>query len=551
MLKILVTAVLLFDISVGYRVLLVFPFPYRSHGILGSGFVRNLLEAGHEVTYITPFPLLEQSPKLHQVQVGNSGVLDATFNIKMLLEGNLRSDPSKIFNLMVNVARDVLADRKVQQLLNNTNQNYDVVIAEWMNTEIYSGKFSPIEEKAYRQYFEDAVKRRGRKLPDYNEIKYNASLAFSNSHISLRDVPELPLALKMIGGFHIETHIKPLPNNLQVIMNKSTNGVILFSMGTQLTTGGMPSELTNELLKAFGDLPYIVLWRFDDDQLKDIPDNIIVQSWIPQLSILAHPNCVLFITHGGLLSLTESIHTGVPIIGIPVFADQFLNVDTAVKNGYGRRVELSFTMSHVLREEINEVINNPQYSRKAKELSLIYHDRLVPPGVELVHWVEHVMKTRGAHHLRSPALHLPLYQKLYFDLLAFAILILFLFFILYRYIVIKLSYLKRKIKITFNMDYDIALILLNISIVFGATQQPIKIIEAGTELPAGTNVRAFGFGYRKGDFGGPLVLTSSQELIGLPSGTVYCETKLALSIYTNLANTELNNWITKHTSDIK
>ncbi|XP_050679562.1 UDP-glycosyltransferase UGT5-like isoform X2 [Leptidea sinapis] len=432
----------------------------------------------------------------------------------MLLEGNLRSDPSKIFNLMVNVARDVLADRKVQKLLNNTNQNYDVVITEWMNTEIYSGfsavfdcpfiwffpfdqyleifrimhtpahpaytpnirtrnippfnfrqrlqelwyqmitlytrnfKFSPIEEKAYRQYFEDAVKRRGRKLPDYNEIKYNASLAFSNSHISLRDVPELPLALKMIGGFHIETHIKPLPNNLQVIMNKSTNGVILFSMGTQLTTGGMPSELTNELLKAFGDLPYTVLWRFDDDQLKDIPDNIIVQSWIPQLSILAHPNCVLFITHGGLLSLTESIHTGVPIIGIPVFADQFLNVDTAVKNGYGRRVELSFTMSHVLREEIHEVINNPQYSRKAKELSLIYHDRLVPPGVELVHWVEHVVKTRGAHHLRSPALHLPLYQKLYFDLLAFAILILFLFFILYRYIVIKLSYLKRKIKIT-------------------------------------------------------------------------------------------------------
>lgn len=62
-----------------------------------------------------------------------------------------------------------------------------------------------------------------------------------------------------------------------------------------------------------------------------------------------------------------------------------------------------------------------RYTAKVKELSLIYHDRPVSPGEELVHWVEHVVKTRGALHLRSPALNVPWYQKSYLDLIVIAV----------------------------------------------------------------------------------------------------------------------------------
>jgi hypothetical protein len=45
----------------GYKILVVFPFPGKSHTILGEGVVRHLVNAGHEVrhTYITsrPFPI--------------------------------------------------------------------------------------------------------------------------------------------------------------------------------------------------------------------------------------------------------------------------------------------------------------------------------------------------------------------------------------------------------------------------------------------------------------------------------------------------------------
>lgn len=58
------------------------------------------------------------------------------------------------------------------------------------------------------------------------------------------------------------------------------------------------------------------------------------------------------------------------------------------------------------------------YAKKAKDLSFIFHDRLTKPGAELAHWVEHVVRTRGARHLRSPAWSVPLYQRLYLDFLA-------------------------------------------------------------------------------------------------------------------------------------
>lgn len=58
-----------------------------------------------------------------------------------------------------------------------------------------------------------------------------------------------------------------------------------------------------------------------------------------------------------------------------------------------------------------------RYREKAKELSLAFHDRPVPPQKELVHWIEHVVRTNGAKHLRSPALMMPWYQKMYIDLL--------------------------------------------------------------------------------------------------------------------------------------
>ncbi|XP_045517771.1 UDP-glycosyltransferase UGT5-like [Pieris brassicae] len=480
--KCVILWILFLNACTGYRVLLVFPFPFESHGIFGEGFVRHLINAGHEVTYVTPFPINNTNPKLHQIEVTNDNSFKPFLNLKDILERNMRHEGWKLFLMMKSVAEKTALNVKVQALLNDTSQKFDVAVVEWMDHDIYSG-FSAVfecpfiwffpydqyieifrlihtppnpaytpnmrtinlppftfiqrvqelwytivtlfkrhflihsfEEEIYSLFFEPAMKKRGKELPAYSDVKYNASLAFSGSHISLRDVPEVPSSLKMIGGFNINTHIEPLPEDLQKLMDRSKEGVILFSMGTQLTFGGL-SNLVTELVNIFSKLKYTVLWKTNEGSLA-LPSNVIAKKWIPQVSVLAHPNCILFITHGGLLSMTEAVHFGVPIIGLPAFADQFINVRSAVINGFAKEVKLSVNMGNELLLAINDVTNDPRYRTRAKEISRIYHSRVVPPGVELVHWIEEVVTSRGAPHLRSPALTMPLYQKYYLDLAA-------------------------------------------------------------------------------------------------------------------------------------
>jgi glucuronosyltransferase len=88
----------------------------------------------------------------------------------------------------------------------------------------------------------------------------------------------------------------------------------------------MPADIRMALIKAFGSLKQRVLWKWDEDRVEGLEEsgfkNIKVSKWLPQQDVLAHPNIKAFITHGGMLSIQESVYHGVPIIGLPVFGDQ-------------------------------------------------------------------------------------------------------------------------------------------------------------------------------------------------------------------------------------
>ncbi|KAL0818831.1 hypothetical protein ABMA28_008151 [Loxostege sticticalis] len=280
------------------------------------------------------------------------------------------------------------------------------------------------QESDYNKIFTPLLEKRGRTLPPYSEVIYNASLVLGNSHVSYSHAMRLPINYIQIGGYYVNDNVEPLPSDLQKILDNAKHGTIYFSLGSNLKSKDFPENIKKGLIKLFSGLKQTVIWKFEE-VMPNLPKNVHILKWAPQQSILAHPNTILFITHGGGLSTTETIHFGKPIIGIPVFGDQFNNIVRAVKKGFAKKVDLSYSLVEDLEESINDVLSDNRYAIKAKELSLVYHDRPVPPGVELVHWVEHVIKTRGAPHLRSPALRMPLYQKLYLDLAALVLVILY------------------------------------------------------------------------------------------------------------------------------
>ncbi|GMS97434.1 hypothetical protein PENTCL1PPCAC_19614, partial [Pristionchus entomophagus] len=57
--------------------------------------------------------------------------------------------------------------------------------------------------------------------------------------------------------------------------------------------------------------------------------------WLPQTDLLYDSRVVGFITHVGLNSFTETFLAGVPIVSIPLFADQLHNAKraTALRTG--------------------------------------------------------------------------------------------------------------------------------------------------------------------------------------------------------------------------
>lgn len=73
---------------------------------------------------------------------------------------------------------------------------------------------------------------------------------------------------------------------------------------------------------------------------------------------LEHPNVRAFITHGGLLSVQEAFYTAVPIMGIPMWDDQFENVDLCVKKNIGVRIDLNEITEKTLDMALKRILKN-------------------------------------------------------------------------------------------------------------------------------------------------------------------------------------------------
>ena len=76
------------------------------------------------------------------------------------------------------------------------------------------------------------------------------------------------------------------------------------------------------------------------------------------LLALAHPNVRLFIEHCGLLSTQEAIHCGLPLVGIPIYGDQRVNVARIVCYGIGIRLYYENITTKFVMWALNEVLNN-------------------------------------------------------------------------------------------------------------------------------------------------------------------------------------------------
>lgn len=48
----------------------------------------------------------------------------------------------------------------------------------------------------------------------------------------------------------------------------------------------LPQKLKQNILQAFQELPYKVLWKFEEESMPGKPDNVEIRKWLPQQDIL-------------------------------------------------------------------------------------------------------------------------------------------------------------------------------------------------------------------------------------------------------------------------
>lgn len=141
--------------------------------------------------------------------------------------------------------------------------------------------FYPKQNEILHKYMPEA--------PHLNDIAYNATLILLNSHTSVTDpIAHLPNMIQ-IAGFHIDD-AKPLPKDLQTFLDDASEGVVYFSMGSNLRSADLHISKREALLRTFAKLKQKVVWKFESNEIKDLPANVKIEKWFPQSAVLGSSN---------------------------------------------------------------------------------------------------------------------------------------------------------------------------------------------------------------------------------------------------------------------
>lgn len=141
--------------------------------------------------------------------------------------------------------------------------------------------------------------------------------------------------------------------------------VVYISMGSIMSS----KRFCKRCIWAFGEKDmtvFLTTGKVPVESLGTLPPNIIARQFMPQIDILKHAD--LFITHGGMNSVNEAIHFGVPMLVLPVLNDQPINASMVEEIGIGLRGK-AISSPKQLYENAVRVLSNESIRARINALS--------------------------------------------------------------------------------------------------------------------------------------------------------------------------------------
>ena len=130
-------------------------------------------------------------------------------------------------------------------------------------------------------------------------------------------------------------------------------------------------EFFRMCLEAFAATPWQVAMAIGDrigvSELGEIPDNVEVRAFFPQLDVLRHSD--VFLSHTGMNSTMEALYFAVPLVAFPLQPEQEANARRVEDLGLGRRLPVEALSPALIRTVISEVSDDEEIRRNLRTIS--------------------------------------------------------------------------------------------------------------------------------------------------------------------------------------
>lgn len=139
------------------------------------------------------------------------------------------------------------------------------------------------------------------------------------------------------------------------------------------TLGTVVNQLTGlfpSLLEALREEPINLILtvgrNMDPDSFGPQPAHVHIESYIPQSLLL--PHCDLVINHGGSGTVMDALSHGLPMVIIPIGADQPVNARNCARMEVARVIEPDNRTTEAIRSATQDVLGDPRYRRNAERV---------------------------------------------------------------------------------------------------------------------------------------------------------------------------------------
>ncbi|MFI5906935.1 glycosyltransferase [Dactylosporangium sp. NPDC051541] len=143
---------------------------------------------------------------------------------------------------------------------------------------------------------------------------------------------------------------------------------VYFTLGTIFNTES--GDLFTRFLTGFSRLPIQLVVTvgaaIDPAELGPQPPHVHVERYVPQAAVL--PRCSAVVTHGGSGTLVGALAHGLPLVVVPMGADQPANADRVAELGLGLVLDAVDATPADAAAALHTVLTDPAYTTRAAAL---------------------------------------------------------------------------------------------------------------------------------------------------------------------------------------